>query len=387
MKLSAKILSMLFTVGFLLIAPSLAHAQGGIISGKVLDREGKPAPGMTLQIQRMNRVNAAQKTIAEIFTVKTTKTGTYSYNGLAQGAYQVVLIENGGILMTYGNTDGTTLTLANGREEEVNFDMRKGPAAASVAAVGAAVPTISAADLTKEREELKHAAENKQNRDKSFKAGTEAYNAKNYEEAVKQFQIVVEVDPKQDVAFANLGNSLNALKRYEEAAAAYQKASQLKPTVAAYQNNLGLAYGGLQKMDEAKTAFEAAATIDPTKAGEYLFNEGAMYYNNSDFPKANEAFKKTLAADPNNKGALLQYSISLFGSEATMPQAEPLLQKFLTLNPIPSDADLAKQLIEAIHTQAPTEFKSAAAQKEEKQKADAEAAKAKNKGTTKATTK
>ena len=151
---------------------------------------------------------------------------------------------------------------------------------------------------------------------------------------------------------------------------------------AAYYNNLGLALGGAKKLDEAKVAFETAAMMDPMKAGDYLFNEGAMYNNNNDYPKAIEAFNKTLEKDPNNKSAMLQIALSYMGTEATMPKAVPILEKFLTLNPTKADADLAKAYLEAIQQTAPTEYKSEKAIADEKAKA--EKAAAAQKGGTKA---
>jgi tetratricopeptide (TPR) repeat protein len=134
-----------------------------------------------------------------------------------------------------------------------------------------------------------------------------------------------------------------------------------------------------------------AASLDPLKSGDYLFNEGAMYNNNGDYPKAIEAFKKTLDKDPNNKSAMLQIALSYMGTEATMPQAVPILEKFLTLKPTAADAELAKAYLEAIKTTAPTEYKSDKAIADEKKAADkkaaddakAAAAKAPKAGTTK----
>jgi superkiller protein 3 len=193
------------------------------------------------------------------------------------------------------------------------------------------------------------------------------------------------------VAFANLGNAYHQLKKEDEAAAAYQKAIALKPMEAAYHNNLGLSLGASKKLDEAKASFEMAASLDPLKSGDYLFNEGAMYNNNGDYPKAIEAFKKTLDKDPNNKSAMLQIALSYMGTEATMPQAVPILEKFLTLKPTAADAELAKAYLEAIKTTAPTEYKSDKAIADEKKAADkkaaddakAAAAKAPKAGTTK----
>jgi tetratricopeptide (TPR) repeat protein len=374
MKFSAKILSMLIA-GLLLVLPVYAQTGQGIIVGKVTGRDGMPAANMQLQIQRMNSQNANQRIVAQVFDAKTGKNGSYSVNGLPPGSYQVLLFENGRQLMILGDKIGDYITVADGRESTASFDMRKGPEPIPAAAAnGTAAPAISAADKEKERAAIEKAEKNKQTIKKAFDTGLAAYKGHDYDEAIKQFSTVTELDPKQDVAWANLGNSYKEAKKYEESASAYQKAIELKPKEAAYQNNLGLAYGGLKKMDDAKAAFEKAAELDPMKAGDYLFNEGAMYNNNQDYPKAIEAFKKTLASDPNNKAAMFQIAISYFATPDTMAEAEPILKKFLTLNPTPQDAEMAKQFLEAIHTTAPTEFKSEAAIAAEKKKADADAA-------------
>lgn len=371
MKLSAKILSTL-VVGILLILPLYAQTGQGIISGKVIGRDGMPAANMVIHIDRMNSLNANQRIVAQRFDIKTGKNGGYSLNGLPPGSYQVTLEENGKPLMVKGDTVGDTITVADGREATASFDMTKAPAAAAAGTAGAAAPSKEA--LEADRKAMEEAAKNKGIRDKAFAAGKTAYAAMDYEEAVKQFQIVTVADPKQDVAFANLGNSYHQLKKEEEAAAAYEKAIALKPMEAAYHNNLGLALGASKKLDEAKASFEMAATLDPMKAGDYLFNEGAMYNNNNDYPKAIEAFKKTLDKDPNNKSAMLQIALSYMGTEATMPQAVPILEKFLTLKPTAADAALANAYLEAIKTTAPTEYKSEKALADEKKAADKKAA-------------
>jgi tetratricopeptide (TPR) repeat protein len=372
MKLSVKTLSIL-VVGILLILPLQAQTGQGIISGKIIGRDGMPAANVVIHIDRMNSLNANQRIVAQRFDTKSGKNGGYSYNGLPPGSYQVTIDENNRPLMVKGDTVGDIITVADGREATVSFDMTKAPApVAAGAAAGGPPPSKEA--LEADRKAMEEAAKNKGVRDKAFAAGKAAYAAMDYEEAVKQFQIVTVADPKQDVAFANLGNSYHQLKKEDEAAAAYQKAIALKPMEAAYQNNLGLALGASKKLDEAKAAFEMAATLDPMKAGDYLFNEGAMYNNNNDYPKAIEAFKKTLDKDPNNKSAMLQIALSYMGTEATMPQAIPILEKFLTLKPSASDATLANAYLEAIKTTAPTEYKSDKAIADEKKAAEKKAA-------------
>ena len=370
MKRSVKILSIL--AGMMLVLPLYAQTGQGLISGKVIGRDGMPAANIVVHIDRMNSLNANQRIVAQRFDTKTGRNGGYSTNGLPPGSYQVTIDENGRPLMVKGDTVGDIITVADGREATVNFDMTKAPAPAAAGTPGGPPPSKEA--LEADRKAMEEAAKNKGIRDKAFAAGKTAYAAMDYEEAVKQFAIVTVADPKQDVAFANLGNSYHQLKKDEDAVAAYQKAIALKPMEAAYQNNLGLSLGALKKLDEAKAAFEMAATLDPMKAGEYLFNEGAMYNNNNDYPKAIEAFKKTLDKDPNNKSAMLQIALSYMGTEATMPQAVPILEKFLTLKPTASDAALAQAYLEAIKTTAPTEYKSEKAIADEKKAAEKKAA-------------
>jgi len=81
MKLSVKVLSIL-VAGTLLILPLYAQTGQGIISGKVIGRDGMPLANAVLHIDRMNSLNANQRIVAQRFDTKTGKNGGYSYNGL-----------------------------------------------------------------------------------------------------------------------------------------------------------------------------------------------------------------------------------------------------------------------------------------------------------------
>jgi hypothetical protein len=171
MKLSIKILAVLVVTTLLVMAVSAQTGQG-VITGKVIGRDGMPLAGAVIHIDRMNSQNALQRIVAQRFDTKTGKNGGFSYNGLPPGSYNVTLDENGKPLMVKGDTPGDTITVADGREATVNFDMTKAPAAATAAPNA---PAPSKADLDKERKEMEKVAANKATRDKAFKAGTEAY--------------------------------------------------------------------------------------------------------------------------------------------------------------------------------------------------------------------
>jgi len=205
MKRSVKILSIL-VAGILLILPLYAQTGQGIVSGKVVGRDGMPAANVVIWIDRMNSLNANQRIIAQRFETKTGKNGGYSYNGLPPGSYQVTLVENGRALMVKGDSVGDIITVADGREATASFDMTKAPAAAAAAA-GPGGPPPSKEALEADRKAMEEAAKNKGIRDKAFAAGKTAYAAMDYEEAVKQFQIVTVADPKSRAVTTARGES------------------------------------------------------------------------------------------------------------------------------------------------------------------------------------
>src|SRR6185436_6497695 len=165
MKLSVKILSML-VVGILLILPAYAQTGEGIVSGKVIGRDGMPAQGIVIYIDRMNSLNANQRVVAQRFETKTGRNGSYSYNGLPPGSYVVTLVEGGKPLMVKGDAIGDTITVANGREGTANFDMTKAPAAATAGTPGGPPPSKEA--LEADRKAMEEAVKNKGIRDKAF---------------------------------------------------------------------------------------------------------------------------------------------------------------------------------------------------------------------------
>src|SRR5262252_4259781 len=155
MKLSVKILSML-VVGMMFILPLQAQTGQGIISGKIIGRDGMPAPNVVIHIDRMNSLNANQRIVAQRFDTKSGRNGGFSQNGLPPGSYVVTIDENGRALMVKGDTVGDTITVADGREATVNFDMTKAPAPAAAGAPGGPPPSKEA--LEADRKAMEEAA-------------------------------------------------------------------------------------------------------------------------------------------------------------------------------------------------------------------------------------
>ena len=329
----------------IVVAATLASALygqigQGTIRGKILDREGKPLQGAVLRVEHL--------TTHQIDDAKTNRNGEYSLSGLFQGQYKVTLLVDGRAAMVRGEGTGNAVYVSNGTDSNVSFDLRNAPATPPPAPAAPAAATGDGGKAPDKKivDEVKT----------TFSAGLAAMNAKNFEEAVRQFQIAAEKDPSQSAIFGNLGLALSNLKKYDEAVAQYRKSIALRPDDPAIHALVSLALANAGKIDEAAQAVQEVAKLDPSMAGESYYNLGAILTNRGKSKEAVELFKKAIEIDPKNARSYYQLGIAYFGSAETIPQAVPALEKFLELQPSGPDAEAAKQLIEAAKAQAPTAF-------------------------------
>ena len=321
------------TLPFLLVAMFFAvpgFAQTGMIEGKVLDTAGQPMVGVAVVADRLD--------IAAKFEVKTDNRGNY-LTRVPVGRYKISVLKDGSVMDFINN-----VTVTSGEPTKSDFDMRE------IATRGRA----SEADLSPEERAKLDAERAKADAVKgAFDLGVAALGAKNWEEAIKQFQTAADADPTRDIVFANLGDAYSGGRKYEEAATAYKKAIELKPTTAAYYNNLGIIYGSAGKMDEASAALAKVAELDPAGAGQAYFNLGAMLTNRGRTKDAAAAFQKAIEFDASNAEAYYQLGISNMGTQATMGEAITAFEKYLQLQPNGPNAETAKALIEAAKASAP----------------------------------
>jgi tetratricopeptide (TPR) repeat protein len=357
MKLVSKTLPVL-VVALLIAIPGFA--QTGNLTGKVVDTDGKPLSGVTVNIDRQG--------INQHFDVKTDKNGNYTHAGLPTGPYKVTVMKDGKAVMAL---DGQ---VRFGQDTKLDFDLKN---------AGQAPGGASNANEEQRKKIAEEKAKNEATK-ASFEGARTALAAKNYDEAIRLFNEAAKNDPTQHVIFANLADAYSQAKKYDDAATAYNKAIELKPDEAAYYNNLGIVLANAGKIDEATQKLQKSAELNPAGAGQAYYNLGAVLTNKGKTKEAGDAFKKAIDLNPNMAQAYYQLGISYFGSPDTIPQAIPVLQKFLTLQPTGPDAEAAKQLIAAAQASAPTGYKSDKAIEEEKKvaeaKAKADAAKAKKKG-------
>lgn len=120
---------------------------------------------------------------------------------------------------------------------------------------------------------------NAQNEKTLIKKGNDAYEKKEYDNAITQYQQAIAKNPVNPAANYNLGNALYKNKKADEAVQAY---------------------------DEA--AAKAASKIDRSKA---LYNKGVVLQNNKKIPECIEAYKNALKLNPQDEDARLNLQKAL----------------------------------------------------------------------------
>jgi tetratricopeptide (TPR) repeat protein len=208
----------------------------------------------------------------------------------------------------------------------------------------------------------------------AFTSGMAALTAKQYDEAVTQFAKGTELDPTQNVVWAQLaaanveGSATKAgadqTAMLNKGLEAYVKAIELKPDDPAYHNNYGLALARAKKLPEAQAELKKAAEIDPPGAGRYYYNLGALLVNAGQMDAAAELFKKVIEVDPNYADAHYQYGISLLAKASTdasgkvtpVPGTREEFTKYLELQPTGQFAEASKGMLASMESTVDTQY-------------------------------
>jgi Tfp pilus assembly protein PilF len=359
---------------FLLFAGA-SWAQISAIEGDVKGPDGQPLKGAVILIERQDMKGTYKG-------AKTDKKGHYIYNGLPfPGTYNVsVWVDD----QKRDETKGVRTSI--GDPVQVSFDLKQSAeqqkATQAAVASGNATPEQERGMTKEQKEALEKQskenaaimAKNKALND-TFNAGKDALTAKNYDLAVDAFQKGVELDPNQNVIWANMAEAYvgqstgktgaDKQAALDKAAEAYTKAIALKPDSAGYHNNYGLTLARLRKFDEAQAELNKAAMLDPPNAGHYFYNLGAVYVNDGQSGPAEAAFKKAVETNPDYAEAQYQYGNALsarmtFSADGKTAVAPPgmkeALEKYLQLEPMGQFAEAAKGLLQAIGATFETDF-------------------------------
>lgn len=300
-----------------LAAPRAAAQADGAISGTILDVEGKPWAGITMQA--VSDQGLKQET-------KTDKDGNYSFRNLRTGIYHVYTV-----LPAPNKPFDTETNVRSGNTTPVNLNFKdivsnQGAAAQEAIKKQAeqkqAVETMkthfAAGSALLDQEHSAKADLTKAAPDQRDAAKQKVLDLSN--QAVAEFQAAQKAagdkDPNQALFWAKLGDAYDTAGRNDDAIQAYQSAITAKPDVPGYYNNLGNVLARSGKIEEAKTAYEKSASLDPPNAAGAWRNFGISLYNANRLGDAVEPFQKSVALDPSSAqtwyllGASLVYKMT-----------------------------------------------------------------------------
>jgi len=298
------------------MAPA-AYAQGGTLSGTVLDMMGKPYPDVTLSIKSVETNKETD--------VTTDAKGHYTAPGLAGGTYNVdlkgkdkdqkdMLLYQTGLKLTAGTSPTFDINLKELQEQgklaaieairkqaeaEQQFQALKTHYDAGIAAI-----TQMKAAQTK-------LAQTPKDQQDPVKAEITTAGGTAVTELSAALELEKPEDPNRSIVLSRLGEAYESMNKWQEAADTYQKAITLKPDVAANYNNLGNDLAKLGKVDEARAAYQKYVDLNPTDAALAWRNFGTVLYNSNRMKESIEPLQKATTLDPKNATAWLLLGIAL----------------------------------------------------------------------------
>jgi len=369
----AQLRRFLLLASAVLFLSTLAFAQITTIEGDVKGVDGQPVKGAVIKLLRTD--------IKGNYTVKSDKRGHWFYTGLPLGVYDISC-----------EIDGKVVDAIKGVHSKysesttIDFDAKKVAAqnaALQKAADGGqlnkdlerALTPEQKAQLDKQAKERSETMKKNAALNDAFNAGMAALDAKNYDEAIKNFVKANELDPSQLAVWDNLGAAYLALAAtqtgadkaasIDKAIETYKKATELSPNSAALYNQLGNAYGAAHKIPEAQEALNKAATLDPSMAAKAYYNMGANLVNGGQNDAAADFFKKAVAADANYADAHYQLGICLLAKATVDSKTGKItppdgtadeFQKYLQLKPDGPFAQSAKEMLASLGETVQTQF-------------------------------
>jgi tetratricopeptide (TPR) repeat protein len=358
-------------LGAFVVFAGLASAQTSGVEGIVKGPDGQPVKGAVVKFDRTD--------IKGHYEVKTDKKGHYGHYGLPLGTYDIT-VEIDGKMADKLNKVRTQL----GDPMTENFDLKASQQQSQELAHAAATGTLSK-DQERSMSADQKAQFEKQNKEReatiaknkalgdAYNAGKAAMDAKNYDDAITNFEKAIAIDANQAVIYSQLAGAYeaNAAAKPAEAQAmrdkefeAWKKAIELAPTDAAFYNNYALALGKAKQIPEMQANIEKAAQIDPTNAGKYYYNLGAVLMNGGQNDPACAAFKKAIDTDANYADAQYQYGVCMVSKATVGPDGKVVpppgtidaFQKYLQLKPDGSNAEAAKAMLASMSGAVTTKY-------------------------------
>jgi tetratricopeptide (TPR) repeat protein len=390
-------------VGLLLAFTAVSFAQLSAFEGEVKGADGKPVMGATVKFVRLD--------VNRTYQVKTDKKGRYFYGSLPLGFYAVGVQVDGrdvaavsGIRSQPGDPIQISFDLSATAEQHaaraidairrvrgewsfvkpVVIPGADGRPATAQSAVAPAIAEPSRnlspeqqAAMEKEISERAALLKQQAELNDAFKSGLAAIETRRYDDAIAALNKAVELDPKQEAVWANLGSAYSGSadgktgpafeQAIQKSLEAYAKAVDLNPDDAGIRYRYALALAKAKKYDDMRIQCKKSAELDPPNAYRTYYNLGALLINAGQTEPAIEAFQAAIAAAPDeplNAESYYQYGVGLMAKAQTdsngkivpPPGTAEGLRKYLQLAPNGPNAQAAKDILASLNTSVETRF-------------------------------
>lgn len=315
----------------LALAPkTAAQISGDEIRGRILDYDGKPWPGVTVElIDDTNRRT----------TTKSDKDGRWSQGHLKPGVYTIHLTkpdQNLDFNFKYQLRADVSADVA----ADVNFKELGGSSG------------VNPAEVKKKQQEQEEQQKQFTGMKAHFEAGVAAMNQAAelqtklratprdqrgpiqeqlngiYQTATNEFleaqKATKEKDSNLPTILSNLGAAYEAAGQYDKAAEEFQQAIALKPTQGSFYSALGTNLARVGKIPDASAACDKAATLDPANAGSCWRNVGIVLSNTGKMKEAIEPLQKGTQADPKNADGWYLLAMAMLSSIDTKQVGDKL---------------------------------------------------------------
>ena len=136
-------------------------------------------------------------------------------------------------------------------------------------------------------------------------------NLKQFDKALEDYTRAIELDPDSALAFGNRSLVNYDLMQYEKTIEDCNKAIEINPNYTNAYINRGLAYSNLKKFDEALNDYNKAIELSPNQALAYS-NRGFLFYDELKYQQAIEDYNKSIELDPKYTNAYINRGLAYY---------------------------------------------------------------------------
>lgn len=333
-------------VGFAALAAWLAAfslsaqvGDTGAFAGTIRDEQGRPLAGATVIFRGLDFELERQ--------IQSDKKGSFYYGGFRPGRYQITILRGQQVLWSH------PVILPYLKEvQPIEIDLQKLREAAEQ------TQHLDPA-LEQQRDAERRQREREDLLSSHYNQGARLLDQGRPEEALKEFEAALALEPDRDATYALLGNAAAAAGRPEDALRYYRRALEMNPREAAHHNNLGILLARSGELEEALAQFQQALQLDPSRAATYYFNRGAALLNAGRAGEALLALREATRRDPTLAVGHYFLGLALYRSsprraEGGTERVEPrpgtveAFQRYLELEPGGDYAEPAREFLKEL---------------------------------------